>query len=72
VSRTLHKPKRALDLWHPAECTGEIGAVAGTTAIALAGAACRKNFSRGSNILVHLANDDGERAALTLEYRVAA
>jgi 3-oxoacyl-[acyl-carrier-protein] synthase-1 len=39
--------------------------------IALAHAACRKAFSLGPNILAHMANDTGQRAVLSLQYRVA-
>lgn len=72
VNRTLHRRKESFDLWHPAECTGEVGAVAGATIIAAVLAACRKKYSPGHRILAHMADDAGERAALTLEYVVPA
>lgn len=72
LSRTLRQRKESFDLWHPAESTGETGAAAGATMIALAQAACRKAFSPSPNILAHMANDAGQRAALTLQYRAAA
>lgn len=72
LSRTLRQRKEAFDIWHPAESTGETGAAAGTMAIALAYAACRKAFSLGSNVLAHMSNDAGQRAALSLQYRAAA
>ena len=59
LSRTLRQRKEEFDLWHPAECTGEQGAAAGLAVVALADAACRKAFTKGPNILVHLANDAG-------------
>lgn len=71
LSRTLHRPKPEFDLWQPAECLGELGAVAGLSMLVLADAACRKGFSKGDAILVHMSNDDGQRAALTLHYRSA-
>jgi 3-oxoacyl-[acyl-carrier-protein] synthase I len=64
--RSLRHRKEEFDLWHPAECTGEIGAAAGIAALASAWAACRKGYAKGSGILIHLSNDDGSRAALTL------
>jgi 3-oxoacyl-[acyl-carrier-protein] synthase-1 len=70
LSRTMHRPKEEFDIWHPAECTGEIGAAAGVSVIALAQAACRKAYAKGHNILAHMANDAGQRAALSLQYRV--
>lgn len=71
LQRTLHEPKPEFDLWHPAECTGEAGALAGAAIIALAEAAGRKGYARGPQVLAHMANDAGPRAALTLQYRRA-
>ena len=66
LSRTLRVRKEEFDIWHPAECIGEVGAAAGTAVLALAEAACRKGFGPGPSILVHVSNDAGQRAALTL------
>ena len=71
LSRTLHKRKEEFDIWHPAECTGEQGAAAGVSIIALAREACRKSYTKGPNILAHMANDAGPRVALILQYRSA-
>ena len=60
------------DIWHPAECTGEQGAASGLAVVALADAACRKAFTKGPNILAHMANDAGQRAALSLQFRGGA
>jgi 3-oxoacyl-[acyl-carrier-protein] synthase-1 len=68
LSRTLRKRKEEVDLWHPAECTGEAGALAGASAVALADAGCRKGFAKGPSILAHMANDAGQRAALALHF----
>jgi 3-oxoacyl-[acyl-carrier-protein] synthase-1 len=72
LSRTLRQRKETFDLWHPAECTGETGAAAGTTVIALAQAAFRKAFSPSPNVLAHMANDAGQRAALALQFKGGA
>jgi 3-oxoacyl-[acyl-carrier-protein] synthase I len=72
LSRTMRQRKEEFDLWHPAECTGEQGAVAGIAVIAMADAACRKAYSKGHNILAHVANDAGQRAALSLQFRGVA
>lgn len=69
--RTLRQPKGEFDLWHPAECTGEAGALAGAAIVAQADAACRKAYGKGPNILAHMSNDAGQRAALALQYRSA-
>jgi 3-oxoacyl-[acyl-carrier-protein] synthase-1 len=68
VVRILRQGKEAFDLWHPAECTGEVGAAAGPVAIAVAEAACRKGYAPGHNVLIHLSSDAGERAALVLGF----
>lgn len=72
LSRTLRQRKETFDIWHPAECTGETGAAAGAAVIALAQAACQKGYSPSPNIIAHLANDAGKRAAMTLQHRGAA
>lgn len=68
LSRTLRQLKDEFDLWHPAECTGEAGALAGVLCLAVAHAACEKRYSKGPSILVHLANDNGARAAIKLQF----
>jgi 3-oxoacyl-[acyl-carrier-protein] synthase I len=72
VSRTLRQRKETFDIWHPAECTGEAGATSGVAVIAAANDASRKGYALGPKILTHWANDGGQRAAATLEYRAAA
>jgi 3-oxoacyl-[acyl-carrier-protein] synthase-1 len=67
LSRTLRRRKAEFDIWHPAECIGESGAVIGISMIALADAACRKGFSKGPRMIVHMANDAGQRAALAIQ-----
>jgi len=71
LSRTLRQRKTAFDIWHPAECTGEAGALAGASVIAVADMACRKGYANGPAILAHMANDSGPRAAMTLQFRSA-
>lgn len=72
VSRILRQRKDEFDIWHPAECTGEAGAVSGAAVIAAARDACLKSYAPGRNILTHWANDAGQRAAVALEFREAA
>lgn len=69
VARLLRQRRAELDLWHPAECTGEAGAVAGVSAIAVADMACRKGYAEGNTILAHMSNDSGRRVAMTLQFR---
>jgi 3-oxoacyl-[acyl-carrier-protein] synthase-1 len=69
LGRIMRQRKAEFDIWHPAECTGEQGATVGASMIALADAACRNGYAPGPNILAHMSNDGGERAALSLHYR---
>lgn len=69
LSRTLRKRKEEFDIWHPADCVGEVGAVIGIAAIAVAAAATTKGYSPGPNLLFHSGNDQGRRAALIFRYR---
>jgi 3-oxoacyl-[acyl-carrier-protein] synthase-1 len=71
LSRTLRRRKEEFDLWHPAECTGEAGALVGVSMIALADAARRKAYDEGPMVLAHMGNDVGQRVALTLQQRSA-
>lgn len=66
LSRLLRRVKPEFDLWHPAECIGETGAVAGVAAVGVACAAGAKGYAKGCSVLVHLSNDDGARAAFAL------
>lgn len=68
LSRTLRRVMPDFDLWNPAECTGELGAVAGLSVLACAEAASRKGYGKGPALLAHLANDAGQRAALALMF----
>jgi 3-oxoacyl-[acyl-carrier-protein] synthase-1 len=68
LARTLRTHKEEFPIWHPAECIGEQGATAGAAVVALADCAFRKAYAGGARVLAHMANDAGQRAALTLEY----
>jgi len=66
LSRTLRQLKPSFDLWHPAECIGDVGAAMGIAVLALAEAALRKGYAPGRRALAHLGVDAGRRAALTV------
>lgn len=68
LSRTLRGRKESFDLWHPAECTGEVGAASGVVMLAVAEAACAKGYAPGANILAHWSGDSGHRAAAALRW----
>ncbi len=60
----LDRTKRSeFDVWHPADCVGEMGAGLGVVMIAVLGYAAKKGYSKGSHALMHLGNDDGRRTA---------
>lgn len=72
LSRTLRVRKEEFDIWHPADCIGEVGAAIGTALLAKTLSACQKAYTRGRSILVHAGNDGGRRAAAVLRYAGAA
>ncbi|MBV9342189.1 MAG: hypothetical protein JO159_15055 [Acidobacteria bacterium] len=66
VTRTLRVRKEQLEIWHAADCVGEVGAAAGPCALAVALAASRKRYAPGRGVLCHLSGEDGHRVALIL------
>jgi 3-oxoacyl-[acyl-carrier-protein] synthase I len=66
LNRILRQRREDFEMWHPAECIGETGAVAGIACLALADAAGASGFAPGPTALVHLSGDDGERAAIVV------
>jgi 3-oxoacyl-[acyl-carrier-protein] synthase-1 len=72
LSRTLRQRKETFDIWHPADCIGEVGAAIGVVALAVAMASTAKGYAIGPNILFHIGSDTGERAAAVLRYTEAA
>lgn len=64
LSRILRTRKEEFDLWHLADCLGEIGAATVPATLAVAMAAARKGYAPGKSMLCHFGNDSGRRAAL--------
>lgn len=58
-----------LDLWHPIEYLGEIGAAILPCLLAQADHAFRVGFAPGGLAMCHVGNDDGDRAALVVARR---
>lgn len=67
LSRVLRKRKHGFDIWHPADCIGEVGAAALPCMLGVALFAARKGYAPGPGVLCHLGNDDGKRAALVVK-----
>ena len=66
LSRTLRKRKEEFDIWHPADCIGEVGSALSAIMLTVIKFACEKEYSKGNNILAHLGNDDGKRSSMIL------
>ena len=64
ISRVLRVRKQEFDLWHPAECVGAAGAALGGICLGVAHMAMRERYAPGQGVLVHFADDAGDRAAL--------
>lgn len=71
LSRTLRRRKEEFDLWHPAQCIGEAGALAGASICCLADSACRKGYTKGTAILAHMGSDLGGRVAMSLYFQAS-
>ncbi|NVN91646.1 MAG: hypothetical protein HXX11_13725 [Desulfuromonadales bacterium] len=67
LTRILRQRKEEYDMWHPADCIGEVGAAIGPVILTVMLAAMRKGYSPGSCVLGHLSNDNGSRAAMILQ-----
>jgi 3-oxoacyl-[acyl-carrier-protein] synthase-1 len=65
LSRLL-RHEGARELWHPAECVGDVGAAIGPLLLGYAAVAASKGFLPGPRVLVHASADSGERAAACL------
>lgn len=68
LTRILRERKEEFDIWHPADCLGEVGAAVVPCILGVALNASRKKCSPGEKILCHSGNDSGERAAMILTY----
>jgi 3-oxoacyl-[acyl-carrier-protein] synthase-1 len=68
ATRLIREPTPKGDLWHPADCVGEVGAAAAPLAISIAAMACAKGYASASRILCHVSGDGAERAAAFFRY----
>lgn len=68
MARTLRVRKEHFDLWHAADCIGEVGAATVPCALAIAWHAAEKRYAPGPGILLHVGNTDGQRAAVVLRH----
>jgi 3-oxoacyl-[acyl-carrier-protein] synthase I len=64
VIRLLRTRKELIEIWHPVDCVGEIGAAIGPCVLGVALAAARKKYAPGDGALCHFGFDGKERVAL--------
>ncbi|WP_431023997.1 hypothetical protein [Halomonas sp. H5] len=69
LGRLLRERKAEYDIWHPADCIGEVGAAIGGVMLGVTRAAVTQAYSPGNHVLAHFGNDDGRRAAAILSYQ---
>lgn len=69
-SRVDRTKRKEFDIWHPADCVGEVGSGLGLIMLAVLKAACEKGWSEGDHILMHVGDDDGKRSALIFSWQV--
>lgn len=65
-SRIDRTKRTEFDIWHPADCIGDVGSVLAIVMLTVIKFSCEKEYSKGSNILAHLGNDGGKRSAMIL------
>jgi 3-oxoacyl-[acyl-carrier-protein] synthase I len=64
--RTGKKHRDPLQIWHPADCYGDVGAASGAVLANIAIAAWDREYARGDQALVWTSSDNGYRAAALL------
>ena len=70
LARLARAPKEEFDLWHPADCIGEVGAAIGGAAVNIVWHSLENEYAPGTTVLAHFSNDDGKRAAMIMTYAV--
>ncbi|WP_220498213.1 hypothetical protein [Stieleria mannarensis] len=72
AARTMKQVKEEFDLWHTADCIGDIGAAIVPCMIAVAKTAAEKKYAPGDGVIFQCANDDGARSAIVGRYTSGA
>ena len=67
LTRILRQRKERFDIWHPADCIGEVGAAIVPVMLGLFLESTKKHYALGSMVLCHGANHSGERMALVMK-----
>lgn len=66
-ARVLRERNEFLDIWHPADCVGAVGAAATPCFLGVAWWAARKGYAPGPLVLAQACNDDGRRITMVLD-----
>jgi 3-oxoacyl-[acyl-carrier-protein] synthase I len=66
LTRILRERKEEFDIWHAADCIGEVGTAIVPCSLGVALAAARKQYAPGKRTLCHFSSDNGARGALIL------
>ena len=69
VARVFREAKNEFDLWHPADCIGEVGAAIVPVMLGVMQAAVTKGYAPGPGVLCHVANEGDQRGAVILRHR---
>jgi 3-oxoacyl-[acyl-carrier-protein] synthase I len=67
-SRIDRTKRKEFDIWHPADCVGEVGSPLGLVMVAVLKAACEKAYTKGDHILAHLGGGDGKRSSMIFSW----
>jgi 3-oxoacyl-[acyl-carrier-protein] synthase-1 len=67
LTRILRVRKERFDIWHPADCIGEVGATIIPAMLGVLLASAEKRYAPGPVALCHSGNETGERAALVIK-----
>jgi hypothetical protein len=67
LTRTLRIHKEEVDLWHPADSIGEIGAAIVPCVVGVSLFAISKRYAPGPGLLCHFSADGEERGALIMQ-----
>ncbi len=67
LARVLRTRKEEYDIWHPADCIGEVGSAMGPAMLGVVLSAARKGYDPGKIALGHMGNADGSRATMILK-----
>lgn len=68
MGRTMKIIKEEFDIWHPADCIGDVGAATVPTMINVSHSAAVQGVSAGDGVLFHCANDDAQRGVFIGRY----